>query len=363
MIAKNARPRYFTDIIGHESNVKAFIAKAKTLDFDYPDVMFMVGATGTGKTTSALIIGATVNCSSPVEKDGHFQPCWKCSSCKSIMNETYNCDVHFYKSSEMDKGDIINLESLASTSPMFGGRKNVIIIDEAQNLAKSSKGATLNLLEKKRKNTIFILCTMDSSAFDKATLSRGQLYNFKPLPASKVGESLIRELDTLDPEQLLPIEPEVLVLISQNSFGSIRMAQQYLERCIDSEIYTVQQAEDEFQFLSEVKGYELFNLLVAKDTTFYDKLKTVKAADFYIYAWSILGSLNISMQTLDTTDWKHKSSTSILNSPNYKELAEAFLSINRDTDGWFKEHIFNYYIGNYMRKDAPMLARVRQRKI
>ena len=109
--------------------------------------------------------------------------------------------------------------------------------------------------------------------------------------------------------------------------------------------------------------FHLFNLLAAKDATFYDKLKTVKAADFYIYAWSILGSLNISMQTLDATNWKYKSSVSILNSPNYKELAEAFLAMNRDTSGWFKEHIFNYYIGDYMRKDAPVLTRTRQRKI
>jgi DNA polymerase III subunit gamma/tau len=363
MIAKEARPKYFTDIIGHKNNVKTFIAKAKTLDFDYPDVMFMAGSTGTGKTTSALIIGATVNCHNLVEKDGNYQPCWNCPSCKSIMNETFSQDVHFFKSSEMEKQDIINLENLASTDPLYGGRKNVIIIDEAQNLAKSSKGATLNLLEKKRKNTIFILCTMDASAFDKATLSRGQVYNFKPLSASEVGEALIKQLEIIDPEEKIPIESEVLVLISQNSEGSVRLAEQYLERCIDSEIYTLQEAELEFQFVSEVKGYELFNLLINKDVKFYDKLQTVKSEAFYIYAWSILGNLNNSILTLSKDDWKYKNSKEILNSPNYKKLASTFLSINKDTNGWFKEHIFNYYIGEYMNEEIPTMTRVRQRRV
>lgn len=363
MIAKDARPRYFTDIIGHKNNVKTFIAKAKTLDFDYPDVMFMVGATGTGKTTSALIIGATVNCSNPIEKDDHFQPCWKCPSCRSILNESFNCDVHFYKSSEMDKSDILKLEELAATDPLFGGRKNVIIIDEAQNLAKSSKGATLNLLEKKRKNTIFILCTMDKSAFDSATLSRGQVYNFKEMSASEVGEALIKQLDIIDPEQKIPIEPEVLVLISQNSSGSIRMAEQYLERCIDSEIYTLAEAEEEFQFISEAKGYEIFNLLLNKDSMFYTKISTVKSDAFYIYAWSILSSVNKSILTLDKDDWKYKSSKAILDSPNFDKLAQTFLSINRETNGWFKEHIFNYYIGDYMYEKTPIMAKVRQKRI
>lgn len=363
MIAKDSRPRYFKDIIGHKNNVKTFIAKAKDLKFEYPDVMFMTGDTGTGKTTSALVIAATVNCSDLQNNGEYFEPCWKCSSCKSILNETFNCDVHFFKSSEMEKSDIINLEELASTDPLFGGRKNVIIIDEAQNLAKGSKGATLNLLEKKRKNTIFILCTMDESAFDKATLSRGQVYRFKALPASDVGEALIKQLDLIDPEQKIPIAPEVLVLISQNSNGSIRLAEQYLERCIDSEIYTLEQAEEEFNFMSEVKGYELFNLLVAKDVSFYDKLKTVKSDAFYIYAWSILGNLNSAVLTLDKDDWKYKSSKAILDSPNYEKLSKAFLEINRDTSGWFKEHIFNYHIGNYMNEEIPTMTRVRRRRI
>ncbi len=122
-------------------------------------------------------------------------------------------------------------------------------------------------------------------------------------------------------------------------------------------------AEEEFNFMSEVKGYELFNLLVAKDVSFYDKLKTVKSDAFYIYAWSILGNLNSAVLTLDKDDWKYKSSKAILDSPNYDKLSKAFLEINRDTSGWFKEHIFNYYIGEYMNESVPVLTRVRQRRV
>jgi DNA polymerase III gamma/tau subunit len=263
----------------------------------------------------------------------------------------------------MEKEDIVNLENLASQTPWNGGNKTVIIIDEIQSLGKSSKEATLNLLEKKRKDTIFILCTMDVSKIDKAILSRGQVFKFKPLSQSEIGTAIIKNLEILDPEEKLPINPSVLVTISQNSYGSIRQAQQYLQRIVDSELFTDDLVESELGFFSEEKGYSIFNRLLVKDTSFFQSIASVKSEDFYIYSWAILSSVQKTLRTLDKEDFKYKSSYEIANSPNYKELCDTYLNINRDTGNWFREHIYNYYIGEYMKNDAPALVRVRQKKL
>lgn len=359
MITKEFRPRTFDQVIGQIINIKTF--KKMSIDMNYPDVIFLEGNTGSGKTTTGLIIASLINCEHPVKNGDHYDPCLECASCKSVLNETFSNDIHFFKSAEMEKEDIIELENLASQTPWHGGKKNVIVIDEIQSLGKSSKEATLNLLEKKRKDTIFILCTMDIAKIDRAILSRGQVYKFKPLTSKEIGEALIKSLDVIDPDEKLPIAPSVLVTISQNSYGSIRQAQQYLQRVIESELYTDELVEQELGFFSEQKGYDIFNKLLGKDQSFFQSIANVKTEDFYIYSWSILGSIQKTLQTIDKEDFKYKSSLAIYNSQNYKPLCEAYLNINRDTGNWFREHIYNYYIGEYMKNEAPVLTRTRQK--
>lgn len=359
MIAQSQRPRKFSEVVGHKANLEAFKAKAK--DFDYPEVIILAGLSGSGKSTCANIIASTINCSDPQMNDqGYHDPCGKCPSCLSVINETFSHDIHYYTGTSLEKEGVLGLEEDASMSPWHGGRKTIVLVDEFQDLKERAKSATLQLLEKKRKDTVFILCTMDMSSIDKSISSRGQVYTFKPLSASDIYKILVDTLQAVDPEEKIPMEPEALILLSQNSWGSARQAQSYLERCIDSKLYTVEQIEQELNFLSEVKGYEIFNKLIAKDTSFYQELKNVTPADFYIYSWSILSTLNKTLLTVDPDDWKYKSSKAILDSPNYEALAQAYLNINRDTNGWFKGHIFDYYIGKYMMKEPTIRTRVKK---
>ena len=360
LISKEYRPRKFSEVIGQKFTINTF--KKYSVDNRWPDVMFYEGNSGSGKTTTALIVAAIINCEHPIlNKDGYYDPCLECASCKSILNETFSHDTHFFKSAEMEKNDIIELENLASQTPWHGGKKNVVVIDEIQSLGKSSKEATLNLLEKKRKDTIFILCTMDVSKIDKAILSRGQVYKFKSLNSSEIGEALLKNLSVIDPEETILIPSSVLLTIAQNSWGSIRQAQNYLQRCIDSELFTDELLIEELGLISEQRGYEILTKLLNKDYSFYDAIRTVKAEDFYIYSWAVISSVQKSIQTLDHEDFKYKSSLAMSQMTNYKELCNIYLSINRDVGSWFREYIYNYYIGEYMKKETPVLTRVRQK--
>ena len=357
MISKEFRPRKFSDIIGQDKTIKCF--EKKSVDLSYSDVMFFEGSSGSGKTTTALIIASIINCELPVKNDkGYFDPCLECASCKSVLNETFTQDIHFIKSSEMEKQDIINLEELASYSPLHGGKKNVVVIDEMQNLDKGSKAATLNLLEKKRKDTVFILCTMDSSKIDTAVLDRGQVFKFKSLTHTELGNAIIKNLEEIDPENKIPIPPEVILSIAENSHGSVRKAQQSLQRCIESELYTLEDVESELDFFSEKKGFEIFQALINKETSFFKLISTVKQENFYYYAWSVIGSNQKVLATMDNEDFKYKSAKAMSSSPNYSKLCEAMLEINKT---YFKDYIFDYYIGEYM-KTVPVMNRIREKK-
>jgi DNA polymerase-3 subunit gamma/tau len=360
VFSKDARPRLFRDIIGQRNNVKIFTKKAESLDFDYPDVMLLEGLSGSGKTTTAKIIASTVNCHNPVKNaDGYYDPCLTCPSCLSIVNETYNRDVSFYKGSEMEKEDVLALEELASLSPMYD-RKRIIIIDEFQELSKKSKGASLVLLEKERSNVIFMLCTMDVESIDKSVRSRAQVYKFKPLTSDEIGQALIKQLTILDPDEKIPIEPEVLVLIAKNSWGSLRQALNNLEHCLDGELYTIEQAEKELGFISEEKAYVLLQKLLTKDPTFYRDLGDIKTQDFYIYSFAVLSRTEKTLLSKSPDDWLFKNSHILKTASNFEELRRVYFEINMQNGNYFKDYIFDSLIGAYMYNQPPVLNQERR---
>lgn len=361
--AKESRPRKFSEVLGHEKTILSFTTYAK--DFSYPSVLFLEGLSGTGKSTCANIIASTINCENPTKNEkGYFEPCLKCQSCKSVINETWNADIHYYTGVSLEKQGVLGLEEDASLSPWHGGRKTIIIVDEFQDLGAKAKSATLQLLEKKRKECMFILCTMDVSSIDKSVLSRGQVYKFKPLPIDTTGKVITDQLDKIDPEEkLYPFEPSALVLLAQSSWGSARQALSNLQRCIGSQLYTVEEIEKELGVISEVKSYQLVQKLIDKDVSFFSDLSNIETKDFYNYSWVVLSSLNKSILTLDKDDWKYKSSKSILTNQNYKSLMNAYLNINEGVYSYWKEYIFNYYIGEYFSNVAPILHEEKRTRV
>lgn len=367
MLAQNLRPRSISQFVGNRSILKAFQNYFSTKNFEnIPSVILLSGQTGSGKTTMALLAAETINCETPVYNDKLkcYEPCGKCIYCSDIEKENFSKDVRVFDSSQMSPEDIANLNEYASTGNLFGSKFKVIILDEAQILSTKSKGTLLLLLEKKRKDCVFILCTMSPESMDKAIVSRCTTFLFKPLSISDIGSLLTSTLDNLDSTgEKYPFNAKALVDLAYMANGSARRALSLLDQCIASELYTDELIEQELGFFSEQKGYDIFSKLLSKDQSFFQSIANVKTEDFYTYSWAILGSIQKTLQTLDHEDFKYKSSLAIYNSQNYKPLCEAYLNINRDTGNWFREHIYNYYIGEYMKRETPVLTRVRQKVV
>src|SRR6185503_4645532 len=147
------RPRKFEEIVGKKA-VSALL-KAMLLRNTLPNVLLLEGSKGSGKTTTARITAAYLNCLS------EYKPCGECESCHAVFEGRSLAVREIDAASHGLVDDIRQLqESLLYAVP---GAKSVLIIDEAQGLSKAASNALLKTLEFPPENTIFILITTESA--------------------------------------------------------------------------------------------------------------------------------------------------------------------------------------------------------
>ena len=75
------RPRKFSEIVGQDEFVKSFREMAKR-GRPNDNAILLTGTRGTGKTTSARVLAAALNCTN-ISDDG--EPCGKCRECESAL--------------------------------------------------------------------------------------------------------------------------------------------------------------------------------------------------------------------------------------------------------------------------------------
>ena len=341
MLTQSLRPFKWDDIVGQKGIVKEMKKRSKTMEF--PEVMLFEGASGTGKSTMAFLIAALLSDKNPIiNKDGTKDPNPESPSSKAILDMRFNRDVLYKDASNMSKEDVLNLQREVANAPMFDGVK-VVIVDEAQNLGFASKGATLTLLEKKRKNTYLILCTMDIDKLDKAIKSRAAVYSFKSPSSSDIAELLLKYTDEnhlnlpLD-DSMMEFYQKGIFLLAENCEGSVRMAVQNFERCVQGEFFTEAEIEKEFSIISTNKLNELVLKLAKRNPTIISDIKSFGAKDFYYKLMKILSDAYIFERTghIDQS-WK-RGIFSALSTLNLYNIIEEMRK--SELNGYFREDLF-----------------------
>lgn len=344
MLTLSDRPFAFSEMIGQKGIIKEMEKRSITNDF--PSVMIFEGPSGTGKTTLACIIAALLSDPNPiVNPNGVKDPNPNSPACKAIRETKFNRDVVFKDGSKMGKDDIAELENTLMLAPRFDGKK-VIIIDEAQALSKVAKGATLTLLEKQRKDTYIILCTMDIDSFDKAVRSRGPNYRFKSPSSTEIAEYLLNYTEKLDlstDDSMEEFYTKGLFTIAENCDGSVRTALQNFERCITGEFFTVAEIEREFNIISNDKLADLIKMLCDKNKDVIKAIKEFGPKEFYYKLIKTLIDAYVyeSSGYLDQA-WKQRLSDNIIkNCP--MPLNNIINNLRHvDDNGYFKEDIFMF---------------------
>src|ERR1700727_3464623 len=134
------RPRTFPDVVGQEQIVRT-LSNAVTRGKVH-HAYLCVGSRGTGKTSTAKILAACLNC----EHGPTTEPCGVCESCVAIANATSLDVIEMDAASNNSVDDIRDLREKVGYAPV-SGRHKVYILDEAHMLSTQAWNAFLKTLE------------------------------------------------------------------------------------------------------------------------------------------------------------------------------------------------------------------------
>src|SRR5918911_1672787 len=182
------RPRTFADVVGQEHVVRT-LRNAIEQDKVHHAYLF-VGSRGTGKTSMAKILAASLNC----VHGPTVSPCGTCDSCRAIAAATSLDVIEMDAASNNSVDDIRDLRERVAFAPV-SGRHKVYILDEAHMLSTQAWNAFLKTLEEPPPRTIFVLATTEANKVLPTVVDRCHRFDFARPSADQVAEVLRRVAD------------------------------------------------------------------------------------------------------------------------------------------------------------------------
>jgi DNA polymerase-3 subunit gamma/tau len=215
------RPRTFADVVGQEHVVRT-LRNAIEQDKVHHAYLF-VGSRGTGKTSMAKILAASLNCvNGPT-----VTPCGVCESCRSIANATSLDVIEMDAASNNSVDDIRDLRERVAYAPLGGGFK-VYILDEAHMLSPQAWNAFLKTLEEPPPRTIFVLATTEVQKVLPTVADRCHRFDFGRPTIVQIAGVLRRVAES----ESIEVPEEALALMARSATGSFRDALGTLEQLV-----------------------------------------------------------------------------------------------------------------------------------
>jgi DNA polymerase-3 subunit gamma/tau len=215
------RPRTFDDVVGQDHVVRTLrnaIEQGKV-----HHAYLFVGSRGTGKTSMAKILAASLNCvNGPT-----VTPCGECESCRSIAAATSLDVIEMDAASNNSVDDIRDLRERVSFAPV-AGRHKVYILDEAHMLSTAAWNAFLKTLEEPPPHTIFVLATTEAAKVLPTVVDRCHRFDFARPSAPQIAGVIRKVADA----ESIAIGDEATALVARSATGSFRDALGTLEQLV-----------------------------------------------------------------------------------------------------------------------------------
>lgn len=225
-LARKWRSKTFKTIVGQDLALRILQNSLYVNQF-FPVYLFS-GQKGCGKTTTARVFAAALNCTQLLEfqKNPKTQmPCLECESCVAMQKNQHPDFIEIDAASYTGIDNIRTIIDSSSFLPVLGSKK-VYLIDEAHMLSKAAFNAFLKLLEEPPMFVVFILATTDAQKILDTVVSRCFQVFFDPIDQTKI----VSHLSEICVTEKISYNEDALVLIAKETGGSLRDALNLLEQ-------------------------------------------------------------------------------------------------------------------------------------
>lgn len=215
-LALEFRPRKFGEVAGQpwvSLVLEMMVAKGEV-----PPGLLFEGPRGTGKTSTARILAAALNC-----EDGS-RPCGQCESCRAVRQAGSVDVIEVDAATNGRAEDIRRLCDLVTYD--VGSRNRVVILDEAHGVSERGFDVLLKTLEEPPPNVTWVLVTTEPSQVPETIRSRCMGFRFKRVGVRDVTARLVMIRDARG----LATGDDVLAAIAERADGGLRDAVMLLDQ-------------------------------------------------------------------------------------------------------------------------------------
>ena len=271
------RPTTLKGYIGNEKMKD--IAMKSLRDGKRPQVVFIYGDTGCGKTTFARLLAKEYSCEN---RDDDSGACGECSSCNAVDDYITTGDTSILtnikevniseQSGKNDLDDIIEDMNI----PAFGDEWKVFIFDECHKASDGLQNMLLKPIEEPPENVLMIFCTTNPEKMIPTFINRQQLKLHVTKPTVKELSGLLRGV--CEKEQV-EFDQRGLEFIANRGELTIRDALTNLELVVNTQGGAkYENATQVFEEVSNTLVIDFFTALKKQDTLrFVTLLTQIKA--------------------------------------------------------------------------------------
>ncbi|XP_027156842.1 protein STICHEL [Coffea eugenioides] len=257
-LSQKYRPMFFEELIGQNIVVQSLMTAVSRKRIA-PIYLFQ-GPRGTGKTSTARVFAAALNCLASEET----KPCGVCRECADFVSGKSRDLVEVDGANKKGIDSIrYLLKVLLAGSLSASSRYKVFVVNECHLLPAKTWMGLLKFLEEPPPHVVLILITTDLDNVPRTVLSRCQKYPFNKI---RDGDILAR-LRKIAVEENLDVESDALDLIALNADGSLRDAETMLDQLsLLGKRITTSLVNELVGVISDEKLLELLELAMSSDT-------------------------------------------------------------------------------------------------